>query len=50
MQKKYTKQLQKKEPFPTKLNHLSYRPSAHQLVAFFGAAGNAEAQAAVNSR
>jgi hypothetical protein len=39
MQKKYAKQIQKKEPLTQKLNHLSYRPSAHQRVAFFRRCG-----------
>lgn len=39
MQKQYTKQLQKKEPLSAKLNHLSYRPSAHQRMAFFRRCG-----------
>jgi len=39
MQKQYSKQQQKKEPLPAKLNHLSYRPSAHQRVAFFRRCG-----------
>lgn len=39
MQKQYIKQLQKKEPLSIKRNHLSYRPFAHQRVAFFRCCG-----------
>ena len=39
MQKQYIKQWLKKEPLSVKLNQVSFKPSAHQRVAFFRRCG-----------